>query len=293
MASGTVTSLHLHPIKSCRPVEVTAATVSATGLAGDREWQIASGLAPVTQRQRSVLATVQPEPIADGLRLSATGRPTIEVERPTATDTVTGSLVGVKVDVGDAGDEAARWFSDLLGDEVRLVARTADSVLRIPEAIDVFDQTIAFTDVAPVLVANTASHRWLAERASEPFGIERFRANVVVATDEPFVEDTWRRFRLGDAVLRHGLIWPRCAVPQVDQETGERHREPAVVLKGHRWCGSAPALPEAVRPIVENKGIFGVGCSIGPVGAEISVGDELIVDETMKPLMPSPATAGR
>ncbi len=289
--TGTVTAIQLHPIKSCHRLDVETATVSATGLEGDREWQVSAGIAPVTQRQKNLLAVVQPELIDGGLRISAPGRGTIEVERPTANDAVTGSIIGVKVDVGDAGDDAARWFSELLDDEVRLFARTPNSVLRIPEAIDVFDQTIAFTDVAPVLVANTASLSWLVDRAKEPFPMERFRPNIVVENDQPFAEDTWARFHIGDAELRHGLIWPRCAIPQIDQETGDRHREPAQVLKAHRWCESAPDLPEAVRPIVENNGIFGVGCAIGPVGTRINVGDELRVDETMTPLM-EPPTSG-
>jgi uncharacterized protein len=289
MTSGAVAAIHLHPIKSCHRVEVSSATVSATGLAGDREWQVSSGLTPVTQRQKARLATVVPEPIDGGLRISAPGRGVIEVERPTVADTVTGSLVGVKVEVGDAGDEAAAWFSGLLDDEVRLVARTDQSVLRIPEAIDVFNQTIAFGDVAPVLVTNTASLRWLLDRAVEPFTMERFRPNLVVDTDQPFAEDTWARFRLGSAQLTYGLIWPRCAIPQVDQETAERRREPAVVLKAHRWCQGPLDMPEAWRALVENKGIFGIGCAIGPPGSLIAVGDPLVVDEVAAPLMAAPA----
>ncbi len=292
MSEGIVSAIHLHPIKSCRRIEVQQATVSPTGLEGDREWQVAAGLTPVTQRQKAVLATVLPEPIDGGLRLSAPGRPTIEVARPTANDSVTGSLIGVKVKVGDAGDEAAAWFSALLGDEVRLVARTPDSELRIPEPLDLFGQTIAFGDVAPVLVANTASLRWLQDRAVEPFGMDRFRPNLVVDADAPFDEDTWARFRLGGAELAYGLIWPRCAIPQVDQDTGQRGREPAVVLKAHRWfTGPLDGVAEGWHPIVANKAMFGIGCAIGPVGTVVNVGDELTVTDRMTPLMANPAVA--
>ncbi len=288
MTSGSLTAIHIHPIKSCRRIEVSSATVSELGLEGDREWQVSDGIKPVTQRQKNLLATVQPEIIEGGLRLTAPGRPAIDVARPTENNTVTGSIIGVKVDVGDAGDEAARWSSELLDADVRLVARTADSVLKIPDAIDVFNQPIAFGDVAPVLVANEASLDWLVERAAEPFGMDRFRPNLVVQTDQPFAEDTWGRFHIGDAEFNHGFVWPRCAIPQVDQDTGDRHREPAVVLKAHRWCTEAPGMPEALRPIIENNGIFGVGCSIGPAGTVISVGDDLVVDETIAPMMAPP-----
>jgi hypothetical protein len=292
MTTGVVSAIYLYPIKSCRRVALSRATVSATGLEGDRDWQLAAGMTPVTQRQHPELATVQPLPIDGGLRISAPGRPVIEVERPAVADTVTGSLVDVEVAVGDAGDEAAAWFSELLGDDVRLVARTPESHLAVPEPIDVFGQPIAFGDVAPVLVTGTASLAWLADRASEPFGMERFRPNLVVDGAEPFAEDTWARFRLGPARLRHGAAWPRCPIPQIDQETGERRREPASVLRAHRWCTAAPGLPPAIQGMVVSHGVFGVGCSIGPPGAVVAVGDELIVEEIRPPVELEPPQPG-
>ncbi|MEM7340679.1 MAG: MOSC N-terminal beta barrel domain-containing protein [Actinomycetota bacterium] len=290
MSVGVVKSLHIHPIKSCRALSVQSATVGPVGLVGDREWQVAAGITPLTQRQHAVMATVDAVPIDGGLRLSAPGQPTIEVERPSTADTETGSLIGVKVLVGDAGEAAAEWFTALLGDSARLYARTPESELVPPEPLDVFGgQRIAFSDLAPVLVANTASSTWLEERANEPFGIDRFRANVVVDGPEPFAEDTWARFRIGAAALAHGAPWPRCAVPQVDQNSGERRKEPAVVLKAHRWVDAAPAYNEIMRSVIEGNAVFGVGCSIGPAGTVISVGDALEVDETMEPLLASPA----
>lgn len=300
---GTVTSLHIHPIKSCRRVDVESVTASATGLVGDREWQVISGIKPVTQRSNRRLAVVDVEPIEGGLRLAAPGHSAIEVERPVAADTTSGSLIGVKVDAADAGDPAARWFGEVLEEEVRLVALPTGGSVSVPDGLNIFAQAttsrdttsrdstpqeIAFNDLSPVLVANSASYEWLAERASEPFPIDRFRSNIVVETDEPFAEDTWATFRIGQAALRHGVIWPRCAVPQVDQDSGERRKEPAVVLKAHRWCTSAPNLPETLRAVVENSGIFGIGCSVGPAGTQIAVGDSLTIDETMAPIMPNP-----
>ena len=190
--------------------------------------------------------------------------------------------------VGDAGDEAAAWYSRLLGDEVRLYARTPESPLQLPEHLELFNQSPAFADLAPVLVTNTASLSWLAQRAAEPFDMTRFRPNVVVETDEPFAEDGWARFNIGQCELHYGLAWPRCAIPQVDQDTGKRNREPAVVLRAHRHVESAPSVAEPIRPMVEGSSIFGIGCAIGPVGSIIRVGDRLQVVETMEPLLAPP-----
>ena len=154
-------------------------------------------------------------------------------------------LVGRRpVSAVDGGDEAATWISDFLGDAHRFAAVTPSSEHRAPSSLDVFDQTITFVDLAPVLLANSASLRWLQERAVEPFGIERFRANVIVDAGDAWVEDTWHEMNIGSTSLTAELPWPRCAVPQIDQDSGERHREPAVALRAHRWCGEAQVLKE-------------------------------------------------
>ena len=61
MTSGTLTAIHLHPVKACRRVEVHEAVVGAGGLVGDREWQIFSDAGEVlTQRSHPMLAKVEP-----------------------------------------------------------------------------------------------------------------------------------------------------------------------------------------------------------------------------------------
>jgi hypothetical protein len=69
-------------------------------------------------------------------------------------------------------------------------------------------------------------------------------------------------------------------VPQVDQETGDRHREPALVLKARRWCTSADELPELLRPVLEGNALFGVTAAATPAGVRIAVGDAVEVLET-------------
>ncbi len=77
--------------------------------------------------------------------------------------------------------------------------------------------------------------------------MDRFRPNLVVTGAEPWAEDTWDQFEIGEASLRGIVPWPRCTIPQVDQQTAERHKEPAKVLKKHRWCTSAPSIPGDFR----------------------------------------------
>ncbi|MCP3853954.1 MAG: MOSC domain-containing protein [Actinomycetia bacterium] len=278
-------SIHIHPIKSCHRLEVETARVSVRGIEHDREWQVTTPEGePITQRQHPVMATVQPTLISGGLRLEAPGRQPIEVPHPTDASATVRTLFKVPVEVGDAGDDVAAWFCDLFGEPARLTAFVGATQWRLPGGFDVFDQDVSFADAAPVLVANTASLAWLNERASEPFGMDRFRPNLVVDTDEAWVEDTWSRFRVGAASVTTGSPWPRCPIPQIDQDTAERHKEPALALKAHRWCTDASAAPARWRGALEGSGLFGIGCAIGPTGTDLTVGDPVEVDETTAPL---------
>lgn len=288
MSAGVVTSIDIYPIKSCRAVGLLKAEVSPIGLAGDRRWQVVSveGGRGLTQRRYPILATVQPELTVDGgLRITSGELEPIVVDPPGASHVTLTSHFGVPVPGWDAGDVPASWFSELLGEPVRLVAMEHDVGWRPPEEFDVFDQPAAFVDAAPLLVASATSLRWLVERASQRFGMNRFRPNVTIDGTDPWEEDTWVDFTIGEARLRGHIPWPRCAIPQVDQETGERHKEPARVLKQHRWCSDASSLPKEFGPLVAGNALFGLACSVGPVGAVIEVGDVVTVESRTAPLL--------
>ncbi|MDH4144161.1 MAG: MOSC domain-containing protein [Acidimicrobiia bacterium] len=289
MTAPTVASLHIYPIKSCQQVALDSAVVGRHGLVGDRLWQVidAEGV-PVTQRQAAVLATVRPEPQGDSWRVHAPGHGELTIGAPGAPDTECRSLVGDRIRLADAGAAAAEWFSDLVGQRCRLVGHDDAFDRRLPPAIDVFGAPLNLSDAAPVLVVNEASHADLAGRAGEPFGIDRFRANIVVRGAGAWAEDTWARFRIGAAELGYGLPWPRCAIPQVDQDSGDRRREPAVVLKAHRWCTELGPYPEALRGLLVGKALFGAACTIGPAGTTVAVGDAVEVLETAPALLAPP-----
>jgi len=282
--SITVSALDIYPIKSCQRVSLTSCAIAATGLENDRLFQLVTDEGTcVTQRQHSVLATVSPQVTSSGLSVSAPGASTIAIARPRELDTTVKALLGDEVRVADAGDEAAEWFSSIVGASVRLVGMTPDSDRQIGQP-----QAVSFADAGPILVANDASLTYLVERASESFGMDRFRPNIVVAGAAAWVEDSWQSITIGGSTLAHMMAWPRCAIPQIDQVTAERHREPAKVLRSHRWCSSVPDAPGHVRRAVEGNALFGVTFTSLDEGAVISVGDEVEVAVTAAPLIPAP-----
>ena len=94
----------------------------------------------------------------------------------------------------DAGDDAAQWFSTLLGCAVRVV-RFDPKVTRLASAT--WTKGVAapttFADGFPILVANQASlddlNARLAKKGAPPVPMERFRPNIVVADMAAYEED--------------------------------------------------------------------------------------------------------
>ena len=90
---------------------------------------------------------------------------------------------------------------------------------------------------------------WLRERASEEFGMERFRPNLVVrglrAVGRGRPGRACASVPPNCAVRSRG---PRCEIPQVDQVTAQRHREPAKVLRAHRWCTEGTGAERRTSP---------------------------------------------
>jgi uncharacterized protein YcbX len=120
MTPPVVAGISIHPVKSCRRVEVEHAVVSQYGLAGDREWQVQGPAGQLmTQRKFPAMARVQPVPVDGGLRLQCDGLPDLDVQRPDTVNTHGKTATG-GVSVADAGDEAASWLERALDIECRL-----------------------------------------------------------------------------------------------------------------------------------------------------------------------------
>ncbi len=124
------------------------------------------------------------------------------------------------------------------------------------------EQATPHMDDSPVSLVGTASLRWCAERYGGPPDARRLRANLVVETDEPFVEETWvgREVRIGSTVVRFTANTVRCRTIDLAQDGVA---EPSAWLQplGERDLELA-VYAEVVRP-----GRISVGDEIG-LGSE-------------------------
>ena len=66
--------------------------------------------------------------------------------------------------------------------------------------------------------------------------MNRFRPNIVVETDTPFLEDRWRYISIGMIEFNVVKSCSRCVITTTDQQTGERNpqQEPLRTLSKFR-----------------------------------------------------------
>ena len=234
----TVAALYTYPVKSCRGTAVESATISPTGIEGDRQLMVLAQGRFVNQVRLPKLATVatrrvDPTTIAfhtDG------GAPFVHsVATDGAESTV--SFYGNGVPVVDQGDAVAAWLSEAVGAELRVAALKATFRRSVPldefAVVDGIDQS-RFVDVAPILVTNTASLADLNARLHAPVPMNRFRPNIVITGLEAFAEDSVSGMRRDTLRLVRATHCERCAVTCTDQETGQRAAEPLQTLRSYR-----------------------------------------------------------
>ncbi|HEX8626591.1 MAG TPA: MOSC N-terminal beta barrel domain-containing protein [Catenuloplanes sp.] len=238
-----VESLHTYPVKGAHRLDHPSAQVEPWGLAGDRRWMLvdADGTG-VTQREVSALATLQPVPTAHGLTLRAAGRADLTVPEPVDGDPVEVRVFSNRTTTTArwAGAAADAWLSAALAREVRLTWLGEPDAMAAHRPLRREGDRVSFADAYPLLLANAASlvavNDWLAEAGDPAVPMTRFRPNVVVSGAPAWAEDDWigRRLCLGGLAFRVAQPCDRCVVTTIDQETGEKGRQPLFVLGRHR-----------------------------------------------------------
>ncbi len=254
-----LSQITIYPVKGMRGTKCETASVEPRGLAQDRRYLVVErdGMF-ITQRDDPIMATIVPEVISDGLRLTRAGHSPLTV-KPQAGPRRMVTIWKNEVEALDCGEEAAGWLSDILGRPCRLVHMDDQSTRIIDQAFAKPGEQVSFADAFPLLLVNDASLRDLNNRLEDPLPVDRFRGNVVIESDEPWGEDHWTTVQIGSVTFRNVKPCARCLVTTTDQQTGERR-------------GDEPLRTLATFRKVDSKVMFGVNLIPNELGT-ISVGD--------------------
>jgi uncharacterized protein len=207
----TVRAAGYAPVKGTAHLPYDVVGLAEHGAVGDR------GLCLVDLAARRVLRTVQNPALltvvarrdGDVLDVAVPGQEPLAAAVVPTGESVTCEYWGRPVDLTVLSGPHAERLGEYLGQRVTLAAAPPAGVVYAG---------------AGITLVGTASLRDLGGRAGRDLIAEsaRFRATLVVHTDEPYVEETWlgQELRAGTATLRAGLPVPRCAVIDHSPATG-------------------------------------------------------------------------
>ncbi|KAJ4876152.1 Molybdenum cofactor sulfurase family protein [Raphanus sativus] len=246
--AGRVASLYVYPIKSCRGISLSQASLTPTGFRWDRNWLIVNSKGRgLTQRVEPKLSLIEVEmpkhafahdwhpdnnsnmlvraPGMDVLKVSLTKPEKI------ADDVSVWEWFGSAL---DEGEEASNWFSIFVGKPCRLVRFDSASETRPVDPNYASGHFAMFSDMYPFLLISQGSLDALNELLKEPVPINRFRPNILVDGCEPFAEDLWTEILIDNFTFHGVKLCSRCKVPTINQDTGIGGEEPIETLRSFR-----------------------------------------------------------
>lgn len=232
-----VSELNVYPLKSGRRISLQEAEIAATGIPGDRRMMVTDPSGHfITQRELQALARIEVAPEDGGFRFAVEGKGEIFVAEPPAERRMDVIVWKSIVDAAVADDAANDTLSGWLGREVRLVffdgqaKRTASAEWAGP------DSPVTFADGYQVLVTTTGSlaalNADMEKHGEGAVGMERFRPNIVLDTDEAWAEDRWEGIEISGIRFDFAKPCARCIMTTQDQTTGSREAPSPMAAMG-------------------------------------------------------------
>jgi len=235
-----LSALYRYPLKSCMAESLQHASFDELGMSGDRRWMLVDEATGRFYSQRVLPQMSQLSVLwnADGVTLSAPCLGSLDVPVPADEEA---NLRGITIwrdsfRVPDAGEDAARWVTALVGKPTRLVHVPKERARGLPSGYGAIEDKVGFADGFPLLLIGQSSLDDLSQKVGRSLEMLRFRPNLVVTGSEAFAEDGWKRIRIGGVELRVLKPCSRCILTTIDPATGERSadREPMTTLKTYR-----------------------------------------------------------
>lgn len=264
-----IQSLHLYPIKSARGVDVTEMEISELGPRWDREWMVVDENGRFqTQRATPQMAQIETHIQGEHLRVRVLNS---DFSVPLTLQTAaTRRPVQVWTDEVVADDVLMPGLNEALSDLLQMKCRLVRYGAASRRAVTKGPPTTAqfrFADRANFLITTTASLEDLNARLTNPIAMERFRPNIVLKTERPWIEDDWKFLIVEGLRLQFAGGCGRCQIITQDPRTGDLvSREPLLKLGEFRRRDRAIEFGMHAAPLAPG----GFRCHLRP-GQEVTI----------------------
>lgn len=274
-SSAFVSALYSYPVKSCAGIAHETLAFDAAGPLYDRRWAIvedtdAEIARPVTARTLHKLPLIRQTFEDEALVLRAPGLPSLRLSLGASGGRLRlTELFGSRCWGEDVGDRAARWLSEFLDMDVRLLYMPAGHERAVDARYAQEHAVTTFTDGFPLLLIGEGTldelNARLAAAGKPALSMLRFRPNLVVSGVGPGEEDHWRRIRIGSLVFDIAKACRRCVMTTVDPERG------MVVVEGEPLKTLATYRRDCTGAVVFGQNVVHRGEGALAVGAPVEV----------------------
>lgn len=245
-------------------ISLQSAKVEERGLQYDRRWMLVdkNGMF-LTQREYPQMALLKVSIKDNVLEVSHKVKNLQPIQIPIEGEKTSGMIVNIWNDVCLSklvGLNADLWFSEALNLDCQLVFMDDYSDRFTDRKYTPNPNQVSFADAYPFLIIGQESLNELNKKLKIPLPMSRFRPNFVFSGGEPFIEDTWKDFMIGDLKFRAVKPCSRCVITTVDQDTAKKGSEPLETLAQFRKVGNKVNFGQNVVGL--DAGIVRVGDSV-------------------------------
>ena len=239
MSNLILSEIWIYPVKSLGGIRLPAAKVMEKGLKYDRRWMLIDDKNQfMTQRVHHQMALFKPSIDEEQLTIRFKQESiAIPFNHPLIEVPLESTIWDDTVIAFEVHNEYSKWFSDRLGINCKLVAFPESNSRPIDVRYRVNDAHVSLADAYPFLIIGQSSLDDLNSRLTEPVPMNRFRPNLVFTGGQPYEEDEWKNFTIGNNRFVGVKNCARCAMPTVNQDTAEKGREPLLTLSKYRRQG--------------------------------------------------------
>jgi uncharacterized protein YcbX len=253
-----LSELYIYPVKSLGGISLQTSEVEERGLKYDRRYLLVDENAQfITQRDYPQMAFLKLSFAEGGFRVL-----NIKNNLNTMIPFESQSTEVIKVKIWDdvcnavqINKELDNWFSNALNKRCSLVYMPGKERRVVEKKYFEDEHIVSFADAYPFLIIGQASLDDLNSRLKIPLPMDRFRPNFVFTGGNPYEEDGWKDFLIGNLKFKAVKPCARCVITTTDQETAIRNEEPLKTLSNYR--------------MVNNKVMFGMNVICNKTGTLI------------------------
>ena len=259
----TLTEINIYPLKSLGGISLDSTFAGERGLKYDRRYLLVDENGEfLTQRDLPQLALLKLSFAENGFKVLNIVDDSFNTI-PLESESIEKSKVKIWGDLCNAiivDKKLDEWFSDILKFKCSLVYMPDNEKRIVEKKYETADHIVSFADAYPYLIIGQSSLNDLNSRLENPIPMNRFRPNLVFSGGNPYEEDNWKVFKIGDVNSKAVKPCARCMITTTDQQTAERNKEPLKTLSEYRK--------------IEGKVMFGMNVVCNKQGF-VKIGDKI------------------